>query len=338
MQSYYTTIPTYITTRNDLSDGTKIFYGTVQSLCGKYGFCWASNQTLAKISHKTTRQVQRYIEKLKHVGLLFVEIEYKNERKIWTKETWPNRDELKKSFDQDLAFNQRFDRYDMDVMGGTTWMSPNKYNDINISKEKVGKKGGMGENNQPRQASAPTSFSKKENQKYRPPPPTEKSTSEKVSKAEKKNPSKISLTLSADDHKRLCEIIPDSTIRQKYIDNAIKFVKKMHHNAYNGMSLFDIIVKFYREDQENQLNSKNEIRNKRCLEGLATIEKIMRENPKLTSGWEIEKNYVIVARSPSSGDICINFDNHELDKELNKRLQLMKEYFEIKESNGKEKR
>ena len=53
-----------------------------------------------------------------------------------TKETWPHREELKKSFDQDFEFNQRFYRYDMDDMGGTTWMSPNYNKDINITKNK----------------------------------------------------------------------------------------------------------------------------------------------------------------------------------------------------------
>lgn len=101
-------IPTYIITRDDLTGNEKIFYGSILSFCCKYGFCRESNQYLAMICHKSVSQIRRYLQKLIRVGLLFIEVDCKNERKIWTKETWANRDELKKSFDKDFEFNKKF--------------------------------------------------------------------------------------------------------------------------------------------------------------------------------------------------------------------------------------
>lgn len=325
--NYFMVIPSYIATRKDLLEGDIVFYGRISSLCNKYGYSWASNEYLASITGKSTRQVKRHIRKLRDLQLIFVEIEYNNDRKIWTRETWPHREELKKCFNQDLALNQRFDRWDMDVLPSGHGCPPNNIT-IYKYKEKVGKEESVRETkHQPRQASAPTSFlnSKKKNTEQkipRPPPPK---------KPPDKPPQKKCGVLEEHEYQKLCDVIPDKKIRQRYMDNAKNFVSKKHHNAYSDMSLFDIIMKFYREDQQTKLNHKDKVKNEKLSNGSAITSEIMKNNPSLTSEWQIEAGYVVVAQSPSSGDICIRFDDPNLEEKLIDRLDKMSEYFRFKE-------
>jgi hypothetical protein len=113
MQGHYRIIPEFIARNPDLNAMEMIFYSLISALMQKYGFCWATNDSLAEQSNASPRTIRRYIAKLKKLGLIIVEIEYENERKIWTPETWEKRENLLMAYGADIInsrekFNQRF--------------------------------------------------------------------------------------------------------------------------------------------------------------------------------------------------------------------------------------
>jgi hypothetical protein len=122
MSGYYRILPEYIATHPTLIAEEKIFYSLLCSLISRYGFCWASNKYLASLSGKSVRSVKRYIQHLVDCNSLIVEVECHNDRKIWTPETWGNRDNLLKAYGEEIInsqeSNQRFDRWATDDTGG----------------------------------------------------------------------------------------------------------------------------------------------------------------------------------------------------------------------------
>jgi len=128
MSGYYRILPEYIATHPSLLAEEKIFYSLLSSLISKYGFCWASNKYLASQSGVSISTVKRYIRKCVKHNLIIVEVEYKNDRKIWTPETWGNRDNLLKAYGEEIInsqnnLNQRFDRWVTDDLGGGSSMN-----------------------------------------------------------------------------------------------------------------------------------------------------------------------------------------------------------------------
>lgn len=141
MHGYYRIIPEYITSHPSLNAMEMIFYSLISALMTKYGFCWSTNDSLAEQSNISPRTVRRYIAKLKKLGLIIVEIEYENERKIWTPETWGNRENLLKAYGADIInsrenFNQRFYSMDKNVHPGRPEMSTYIIESNNRDKEK----------------------------------------------------------------------------------------------------------------------------------------------------------------------------------------------------------
>lgn len=137
--SYYRMIPGHIFDDPSLLDKEKLLYGLLMGLCKKNGYSWATNRFLAKQLHVTPRQIPRYLSKLVDSGVVFVEILNKFERKIYVSETFHIRDRLNKIYNNESKLNQRFDRYDTDVMGGMTWMSCKSNKDRVVYKEVVKK-------------------------------------------------------------------------------------------------------------------------------------------------------------------------------------------------------
>ena len=117
MPGYYRPIPEYIATHDSLTSDEKLFYGILAGLINQYGYCWPSNEYLKERARVSKRTVQRYIHKLANLNLIIVEIETNNDRKIWTPETWGNRENLLKAYGKEAIdcrenFNQRFYTHD----------------------------------------------------------------------------------------------------------------------------------------------------------------------------------------------------------------------------------
>ena len=113
MSGYYRLIPEFIASHPSLSSEEKLFYGLITALVSKYGFCWASNKSLAEKMNLHPRTIPKFLKRLTKLKFLIVEVEYQNERKIWTPETWAQRDHLLKAYGQEIIesrenFNQRF--------------------------------------------------------------------------------------------------------------------------------------------------------------------------------------------------------------------------------------
>lgn len=321
MQSYYTTIPSYITTRNDLTDSEKLFYGTVQSLCCKYGFCWASNETLAQISHKSPRQVRRHIHKLQKLGLLIVELEYNNERKIWTRETWPHREELKKSFNQDFEFNQRFTRVDMDDQGGWTRMTTNIDNKITITKNKED------EARAKPPAPPPVHLSSKNTKSVSPPRQKEKPPSNYNAQTSKE--------LTYEDRETLRELM-GSELLKKYEEKRREHLKKCPKSYHHKKKASETIREWYTQDcKEKNERAKALEQNKtrasinREAKSKEFVEEILRINPHLQDRIRPNRNDIDFL-SPTSGGfmVCATFsyDNPNFYDNIKDILIKMKVY------------
>ena len=113
MPGYYRLIPEYIASHPSLTAEEKLFYSFITSLMTKFGFCWASNKYLAEETKVSISTVKRYLSKLAKNNLLIIELECWNERKIWTPETWGNRENLLKAYGEKNInctenLNQRF--------------------------------------------------------------------------------------------------------------------------------------------------------------------------------------------------------------------------------------
>jgi hypothetical protein len=139
MSGYYRLIPEYIATHNSLSAEEKLFYSLIHSLISRFGFCWASNKYLSELSNCSASTIHRYLRKLAKHNLIVIEVQYNNERKIWTPETWGNRVNLLKAYGEEIVgsrdnLNQRFYTHVTDDMGGVSSVTP--YNKELTRKEK----------------------------------------------------------------------------------------------------------------------------------------------------------------------------------------------------------
>ena len=107
-------IPAHISDDDSLTDSQKMLYGLLEALShhpDHFGYCFATNNLLCKITNKEKRTLQRNLEKLHKKGLIIVEISQEvsrqSIRRIWTLEHFAIRERLEKIYGKD-KFNQRF--------------------------------------------------------------------------------------------------------------------------------------------------------------------------------------------------------------------------------------
>lgn len=98
--NYYAIIPANVRYDTKLSPNEKLFYGEITALTNKEGYCWANNAYFAKLYDVEKRTIRRWLDKLKKLKYIAVEIEYVpnsrqiDRRKIWIKDnntTMPTR-------------------------------------------------------------------------------------------------------------------------------------------------------------------------------------------------------------------------------------------------------
>ncbi len=119
MPGHDRTIPEFIATHPDLTDGHRMFYGLLTALM-RWGFCWASNAYLSEVSGKTPRRVQQYLEKFKELNLIIVERDKQSHRLIWTKATHAEKNQHVAAWERahpDMDFQKYFGD-EMNFMGG----------------------------------------------------------------------------------------------------------------------------------------------------------------------------------------------------------------------------
>ena len=62
--AYYAIIPAAVRYDQELPAGAKLLYGEITALCGKEGYCWASNGYFAKLYGTDKGTISRWIRKL----------------------------------------------------------------------------------------------------------------------------------------------------------------------------------------------------------------------------------------------------------------------------------
>jgi hypothetical protein len=83
--SYYAVIPANVRYSTDIPPNAKLLYGEITALCGKSGFCWATNLYFADLYGVTQQTVSEWVAKLCRAGFIRseVDLEEGNKRKIW---------------------------------------------------------------------------------------------------------------------------------------------------------------------------------------------------------------------------------------------------------------
>lgn len=87
--TYFGIIPANVRYDRNLCMGEKVMYSEFTALSNKAGYCWATNQYFATLYGVDSRTISRWINNLKNLGYIKVEIEYKDSskevksRKIW---------------------------------------------------------------------------------------------------------------------------------------------------------------------------------------------------------------------------------------------------------------
>lgn len=268
--------------------------------------------------------------------LLMVEIEYNNERRIWTKETWPNREELKKCFDQDFEFNQRFTRVDMDDQGGWTRTSTNKYKKINITKNKEDE----ATQKPPASPSVHLSFKNKNTEQKAAPPqqksaspprPKEKPPSNESSRT-LNSVSKVSNELTEQERKTLREILGSEL--EKYETKRQDHLKKCPKSYHHKKRAIDTIKEWYFADKKEKLvrekalkEGKSQVAIKRGEKGRKLVNDLVELNPKHGKFIEPYNEGVEIGEySPGGGRQIATYDDPELYRKIEDMLMKVKRY------------
>ena len=76
--NYFSIIPANIRYDKRLKPNEKLLYSEITALCDKNGFCWATNAYFANLYEVDKKTVGVWINHLKELGYIAVEITYKN--------------------------------------------------------------------------------------------------------------------------------------------------------------------------------------------------------------------------------------------------------------------
>lgn len=80
----FITIPRDVYVDSELTDGAKLLYGLILTLSFSDGFCYATNEFLAKALEKTSRSVNRYFVELKEKRLIAIDMYQNRFRRVYT--------------------------------------------------------------------------------------------------------------------------------------------------------------------------------------------------------------------------------------------------------------
>jgi hypothetical protein len=82
MKVYWVLIPPWVMADHDLSDGDKILCGVINGLIRERGYCYASNEYLAKYSGKADRTISRTLAILEERGHIAITKKHSKYRQI----------------------------------------------------------------------------------------------------------------------------------------------------------------------------------------------------------------------------------------------------------------
>ena len=117
--SYYAIIPAEVR-YSSLKPNAKLLYGEITALCGKLGYCYATNNYFSELYKVNKNTVSSWISDLKELGFINIEVE-RNERKQVIK--------------RKIGINKKMDSPVIQILKENN-TSNNTTSNINIIKEK----------------------------------------------------------------------------------------------------------------------------------------------------------------------------------------------------------
>lgn len=100
--NYQIMLPGVIRFDKRLPPNAKLLYGEIKALCDQQGYCWASNNHLAKLYGVQAKVISRWISLLNRFGYVKIEVHRGNQRKIYV-----NSDPLQKGSTLPSTVEQR---------------------------------------------------------------------------------------------------------------------------------------------------------------------------------------------------------------------------------------
>lgn len=81
--SYFYLIPSGVLTHDDLTDGAKMTYALILGLSNQFGYCFATNETLAEMRNTSESTLRRHIKELLDAEMLKAEYNFRNDRRLY---------------------------------------------------------------------------------------------------------------------------------------------------------------------------------------------------------------------------------------------------------------
>jgi hypothetical protein len=79
---YFSLIPSGIMTNETISDASKITYALILGLSNQYGYCFATNDSLASMRKTSLSSLKRHIKELLDQELVIAEYNHRNDRRL----------------------------------------------------------------------------------------------------------------------------------------------------------------------------------------------------------------------------------------------------------------
>lgn len=111
--NYYSIIPADVRYNKNLSFSAKVIFGELVALSNIYGFCFCTNDYLARLFNLNARQIQRILYDLRVNGHIKVEFDVNHKRKIYI-----ITQARIKTEDNFYNYNQQFNMFEYDWIHG----------------------------------------------------------------------------------------------------------------------------------------------------------------------------------------------------------------------------
>ena len=95
--TYFSLIPSGVMENEKISDASKLTYALILGLSNRYGYCFATNQSLADMRRTSESSMKRHIKDLIDNGLITAEYNKRNDRRLTPNIMPTNREKLVKN-------------------------------------------------------------------------------------------------------------------------------------------------------------------------------------------------------------------------------------------------